>query len=181
MSAQVSTMARHPWLWNPATYCHPWSTLAMTSGQRMGVNRYLIRKHHLAMPAPVGPDQRPLVDMMTAAWERLDRMAFLLGCFVARPHLLAHRHWVTLDRDARAFLLGCLPAAGATHTIGGGPVVEAVGALGRQRMHALAGKLPAWLGDRLALRFADPGRGLPWTTCDAAGLWSASRHAAKTA
>jgi hypothetical protein len=125
--------------------------------------------------------QRWLVDRLVNAWHVLPSVAFLMACAKLRSAVVADRGYLAQPPVVHAFMrLGF--AEQITQAL---PAVDALSLLGwgGRYLQALAPRLPAWLGARLALPFS----GLGDTPADAKGLrfepdltcfWSAISYAA---
>ncbi|HEV7777141.1 MAG TPA: hypothetical protein VGO76_09760 [Luteibacter sp.] len=170
-------------LYDPVSYYRPWrrAVAGLSAGQRSGLNAQLIRQHHLpGYDTPI-TSQRWLVDRLVNAWHVLPSAAFLMACAKLRSAVAADRGYLAQPPVVHAFMrLGFTEQM--TRVV---PAVDTASLLGwgGHYLQALAPRLPAWLGTRLALPFAglsptlaDPAR--PRFEPDLTCFWSALTYAA---
>ena len=143
-------------MYAPIDYIHPHyfptPTVQLSPALQTAVNHVLIERYALIKSIDFRLETRNFSEQVVANWKHVPKIAWLLGCKLARGSLALNGQLASLPREARSFIE--LPIACPAEPVDLKINRNKLELLGARYLYQLHSQLPAALGQRLELMFA---------------------------
>lgn len=143
-------------MYAPLDYVHPQRfhkpAEVLSSGVQQAVNHHLIRQYSLPTALDFSVSSGDFSQRLISDWKLLRKVAWLLGCKIARGSLAMSGQLIALPAVAQRFI--ALPVPCSATSSDASVSTSDIELIGARYLYQLQPQLPAALGQRLSLVFA---------------------------